>query len=104
AVVYLPVTNLNLGRNIPPLTFAAWPPAGPRGPPEFVSAVCIRVPAHRPKGRRREGGRNLVHARSHRRYTLLPVAWLCLLALVASACGKKATTSTGATPTGTGSG
>ncbi|MEA2588689.1 MAG: urea transport system substrate-binding protein [Actinomycetota bacterium] len=40
----------------------------------------------------------------HRRYELLGVALLCVLALVASACGKKATTSTGATPTGTASG
>jgi len=40
--------------------------------------------------------------RSRRRYQLLPVTLLCLLALVAAACGKKATTST-ATPTDTSS-
>jgi urea transport system substrate-binding protein len=46
----------------------------------------------------------LKQSRSHRRYELLGVALLCVLALVASACGKKATTSTGATPTSTASG
>ena len=43
------------------------------------------------------------HARSQQRYGLLPVTLLCLLALIASACGKKVTGGTGATPTTTGS-
>src|SRR5207302_11189550 len=74
------------------------PQPGP-GAPEFASVYSC---ADRKEDGQRlhEGGTDLKHVRSQQRYGLLPLTLLCLLALIASACGKKVT---GATPTGSGS-